>query len=560
MKTAINLLTSRVWLWQSTLAVASGLLMVLAFPRFSMSYLAWVAIAPLLYLTTREISLKQAFWLGWVTGVVFTFLAESWIAHSMTRYGGLWTTVAYAVAFLFASLLAVFPAIFAVVVTLISRRFRILGLVAAPIVWIATEWLRPVVTGVTWNALGISQVGNYSVARLAQFGGVYLVSWELVTAGAILALVFRSREQLARRAAAGMLLLLVLPILLLPLPARMRKSDDASVRTLDAGTPFTVVGVQPNIDITNLQGPDDFYRNFESVAGLTKDGLGRLPNRKADLIVWAESPFALMYENDPSVRERVDALAKETGAYVLANTVTREGDIYFNSVHIIDPGRREGSAGRSFKRYDKVRLVPFGEYVPWRPFLGRFVPAIVGDFTAGSEAVVNTLKFEEQREGVGVSPGNESPQFQIERTTRFVRVGAFICYEAAYPALVRRFVDRGATVLINVSDDAWFGDTAGAEQHLAHAVMRAIENDRDLVRVTNTGISALITARGDVVNALPKSTPAAQVWEVSARGGKTFYTRNGDAFAIGCAVIAAIVLLGSIANQSWLRNWSQSRR
>jgi apolipoprotein N-acyltransferase len=197
-----------------------------------------------------------------------------------------------------------------------------------------------------------------------------------------------------------------------------------------------------------------------------------------------------------------------------------------------------------------MRLVPFGEYVPWRPLLGRFVPPIVGDFTPGATAVVNNLKLNPRRALAESAPSGTAEMDlappAIERITNFVRVGTFICYEAAYPNLVRRFVKNGATLLVNVSDDAWFGTTAGARQHLAHAVMRAIENDRDLMRVTNTGITALITADGRVVDPLPMFTPASRLWQAQARSGLTFYARYGDWFAIVCAVVSALAIAAGI--------------
>ena len=124
-----------------------------------------------------------------------------------------------------------------------------------------------------------------------------------------------------------------------------------------------------------------------------------------------------------------------------------------------------------------------------------------------------------------------------------VRVGSFICYEAAYPDIVREFVKAGATLLVNVSNDAWFGETAGPEQHLAHAVMRAIENDRDLVRVTNTGITALVTAEGEIIDPLPRFEAGAQIWRAEARSGRTFYTRRGDLFALVCAALTALIFI-----------------
>src|SRR5262249_55924490 len=130
----------------------------------------------------------------------------------------------------------------------------------------------------------------------------------------------------------------------------------------------------------------------------------------------------------------------------------------------------------------------------------------------------------------------------------YVRVGSFVCYEAAYPNLVRRFAQNGATLLVNVSGDAWFGNTAGARQHLMHAMMRAIENDPDLLRVTNSGISALPTADGRVVDPLPMFISGAQVWQARSRSVRTFYTQRGDYFAIGCAILAVAVLAASLIN------------
>ncbi|MGH9799288.1 MAG: apolipoprotein N-acyltransferase, partial [Blastocatellia bacterium] len=179
----------------------------------------------------------------------------------------------------------------------------------------------------------------------------------------------------------------------------------------------------------------------------------------------------------------------------------------------------------------------------FKSVLGRIVEAFatsgIGGFTPGNEAVVNTLRLSTER--AGIISGNDSTA-DIERTTNFARVGAFICYEAAYPDLVRGFVKNGATLLVNVSNDAWFGNTAGARQHLAHARMRAIENDRDLVRVTNSGISTLIKANGQVIEALPSFQTGTQVWRPELRRGQTLYSQRGDWFAIACLLVTVLAL------------------
>jgi apolipoprotein N-acyltransferase len=521
-------------LWQSMAAAVSALLLILSFPPFELSFLAWIALAPLLKVIAGGVTTRRALWLGWLTGFEFTFFAENWIAHSMTHFGQMLTVIAYAVAMLFAAILAIFPALFAAAMAKLTRRFGWWAIALSPVVWVATEWLRPIVTGVTWNALGVSQVMHFRIASLSRLGGVYLVSAEIVAVSALIVLALKFRERAVARAAAVLLLVAAVFFMLSPQLSRQEKS----------GAIVTVVGVQPNLP------PDSTVteRDLDNVIRLTKEAINRAPDKRADIVIWAESPLALFYENEPVIRERLDALARETGSYLIASTATREGDQYFNSVHTISPRSNSQSEAKPMRRYDKIRLVPFGEYVPWRSVFGRFVPTIVGDFTPGNEAVVNLLRLGAERAVIIQGEGN-APSAAIERTTNYVRVGSFVCYEAAYPNLVRRFAQNGATLLVNVSNDAWFGNTAGARQHLMHAMMRAIENDRDLVRVTNSGISALATADGRAVDPLPMFTSGAQVWQAQSRGVHTFYTQRGDYFAIGCAILTAAILAACLINR-----------
>ena len=530
-------------LWQSLTAVVSALLLLLSFPPFELSFLAWVALAPLLKVIAGGVTTRRALWLGWLAGVEFTFFADNWVAHSMTHFGQMLTAVAYAVTFLFSAILAIFPAIFAAAMAKLTRRFGWWAMAFAPVVWVATEWLRPIVTGVTWNALGVSQAQHFRIASLSRLGGVYLVSAEIVAVSALLVLALKFRERPVARAAALLFLFAGIFFMLPPQLSRPEQADGATV---------TVVGVQPNLQPDSSVTESD----LDNVVGLTKEAISRAPDKRADIVIWAESPLALFYENDQAVREKLDALARETGSYLIANTMTVEGQRYFNSVHTVSPHSNSQFDAKPLRRYDKIRLVPFGEYVPWRPLLGRFVPTIVGDFTPGEEAVVNPLRLGAERAVIIAGEGS-TPSPAIERTTNYVRVGSFICYEASYPNLVRRFTQNGATLLVNVSNDAWFGNTSGARQHLMHATMRAIENDRDLLRVTNSGISALVTADGRAVDPLPMFTSGAQVWQARARSVRTFYTRRGDYFAIGCAILTAAVLAASLTNS--LRRSNEKR-
>jgi apolipoprotein N-acyltransferase len=538
-------LTPEGLLWQSTMTLATAILLILSFPNFEFTFLAWVGLAPLLHVIATGVTPRRALWLGWMAGVIFTFCAENWIAHSMVYFGEMLTIVAYAVAFLFAAVLALFPAIFVAAMSQLVRRLGWWAVAFAPVVWVATEWLRQLVTGVTWNALGISQAQHFPIAKLSRFGGVYMISAEIVAVSALIVLMLKIKERHVSRAAA---ILLVIATMMFVLP-----ESQTDVQPLP-GAKVTAVGVQPNLPPNSSNSPETFARDLDNNITLTRDGINRTPDKMADVVIWAEAPLAIFYENDPGVRQKLDSLARETGSYLIVNTMTREGQNYFNSIHAISP--RESISSDLLRRYDKIRLVPFGEYVPWRAVLGRFVPVIVGDFTPGQDAVVNSLKLETTR--AAIIPGTEidsSPA--IERTTNYVRIGSFICYEAAYPEIVRQFVRNGATMLINLSNDAWFGNTAGARQHLLHAMMRAIETDRDLLRVTNTGISALITADGNVVDQLPSFVAGSQVWQAQTRRDQTFYVQHGDWFAVGC-VIAAVLALAITEIGFYRRSRSQS--
>jgi apolipoprotein N-acyltransferase len=234
---------------------------------------------------------------------------------------------------------------------------------------------------------------------------------------------------------------------------------------------------------------------------------------KRILVIWPESPMNLPYNSQIELREKVADFVRRNNVYLIWNTITdMPGKQDFNSVLVMAPN------GEKTSQYDKIYLMPFGEYVPfrqWIPFIGR-IPALAGEFTAGSE----------------YSLGNVDG----------ARLGASICYEATIPQVARTMTKNGATVLVNISDDGWFGPTAAARQHLAHAIFRSVENNRETLRVTNSGITVRIHPDGNIEDQSDLFQPAVRKWRLNlnAELPTTFYTRHGDLFAIIC-------LIGSIA-------------
>ena len=232
------------------------------------------------------------------------------------------------------------------------------------------------------------------------------------------------------------------------------------------------------------------------------------------VVVWPESPMNFAYARDEEFQKFVGEFARAERTSVLFNSLepAPAGGAYNSAVLV-------NEAGRLVAQYDKIRLLPFGEYVPlprWFP-PAWLVSGIVGDFT----------------------PGAKYTLLPIGET----RAGVFICFESAFPSIARRFTDAGADVLINISNDGYLGETPVLRQHLANAVLRAVENRRTVLRVTNTGISARITPRGEVLDATGSFQPATRTWTVTrSTAGKTFYTRHGDIFVALCAVLGVALL------------------
>jgi apolipoprotein N-acyltransferase len=252
-------------------------------------------------------------------------------------------------------------------------------------------------------------------------------------------------------------------------------------------------------------------RHFE----MSKSALEQLADDgKPRLVIWPESPMNFAYGSDLRLRGLLANFAKANHAAVLLNSQElAPNDGVYNSALLIN---EEGSV---VAQYDKIRLLPFGEYVPlpqWLPGAG-LIRAMVGDFTPGTNY---------QLMPVGT-----------------VRAGVFICIESAYPSIARRFTGEGADVLINISNDGYLGPTAVMRQHLANAIFRAVENNRPLLRVTNTGISAFVTPRGEVKDETQGFKPEVRIWRVAhTNNSDTFYTKHGDLLAAGCAVFSLVIL------------------
>ncbi|HYO79895.1 MAG TPA: apolipoprotein N-acyltransferase [Bryobacteraceae bacterium] len=475
------------------LAILSGLLLTAVHPRWNLTLLAPFALAPLVYALLREWEPRHRFLLGYAAGLAFWATINYWIQFVLSVHGGLGTGLGTVGFVVFVLLRAIPMGLFALLAgVVVQRRYAVL---AVPCLWVAMERL-PWLFQYTWLHLGNAGIDMGLPVRLAPILGVYAISWVFAALGTAIAVVAfrRSRRELVWLAPIA--LLFMLPDL--PAPQVPQK---------------TAASVQPNIPERD-DWTDELARSTHTqLEALSLRAVYDGSGRPVSLILWPEVPAPVYYVEDPALRDRVNAMAATAKAHVLIGTVAHnERGAPLNAAMMVTP------QGTVSGRYDKMFLVPFGEYVPF-PFGGLLgsIASEAGDFVAGSRVVL----FESAGE----------------------KVGPFICYESAFPHLVRRFTAAGATVLANLSNDGYFGGAAAREQHLSLVRMRAVENRRWILRSTNDGITAAIDPAGRVVTRLPEFQATSGRLGYDVRSDLTPYVRFGDVFAWSATTLAGLLLV-----------------
>jgi apolipoprotein N-acyltransferase len=479
------------------LALASAGLLILIFPRFNLVWLAPLALTPLLVGLAREPSPLRRFLWGWAAGVVYWFGVCYWIQFVLAVYGGIGEAAGWAVFLLLAVVKALHMGVFALFAGILMRRWWAIPAVAA--LWVAVEVTHGPL-GFAWLTLGNAGIGMSVPMRVAPYTGVYGLSFVFaMTAAALASTAFRRR----RRELIWLAFLAVLAVLP-PMPPAERGRDTALL-------------VQANISETEQWTPASLEATERRLAALTLRGATEHPDEAPSIVIWPEAPAPFYYYEDPHFREYSNALAHAAHAYLLTGVVAHTpSGAPLNSALLISPD------GTAAGRYDKVNLVPFGEYVPW-PFgaLATKISTEAGDFAAGKRVVVLPI-------------GQH-------------RMGTFICYESVFPNFVRRFAADGAQVLFNISNDGWFGRSAARLQHLSLVRMRAAENRRWILRSTNDGITGTIDSAGRLRGVLPPGVAATSFSGFNYVAEKTVYTRFGDWFPLVCAITA---ILGLVAAQA----------
>ena len=506
-----------VWL-RLVIGAASGAALSLSFTGLYLSVYSWVCVAALI-LAVFGASGRVAFACGFFHALLFVVTSVPWIATVLSVHGGLSIAGGWGVLLLIAAAWGVLIGIFAWAVERISRRSIMLACIAGPFLWVTFEFVRAHLPEISfpWNLLGYPAAANLGLLQITTITGIYGLSFLAAAFNALLAWAVASITT-ARKKRAGIVAATsaILVIAMLVGPRLVPKATAHHFARV----------VQLNFPEAQEYPSDWFQKNAAQLEEVQKISLAPSAE-KPDLLVWPEAPAPFSFQ-DAQFAKIASSLAIRFGHPFVAGVIEWKTPVDpsdkvapghlvpYNSAQLVDP------QGQRVFVYDKVHLVPFGEYEPF-PLIHRVVASF-------SEEVG------------GFHKGN---RYAVARLPRENTFGVFICYEAIYPGEVRRFAANGAQLLLNISNDGWFGRSAAAEQHLHMARVRAVENRRWIVRVTNNGFTASIDPYGRVTEPLPPDVRAAADLPYDFRMDETIYTRFGDWFAWMCVVVSVILVLAT---------------
>ena len=502
----------------------TGALFVLSYalgtPGYDVPGLPLVCLAPFLALAVSARSARQAAWRGWIAGTAGSIPLYYWIAYTIAVQGRLGWAPGGLAAFLVSAYVGAYLSVAAAAAHHLESRFGERGLWLFPFVWTAVEMARSYLfSGFPWMLLGYTLAGSATLRQAADLAGVHGLSFLLALSGVSVYLAGRRLCDRFPAKAAIPLIPGIAVILFLVLYGRSGSPNPAGSA---ARVPEVKVAIaQGGIDQSVKWAPENQLATLGIYGELTRTAR----DAGAQVVVWPETAAPFFYGWEAGLSRRVEAIAVSGGIPILfgAPWYDPAGGEFYNSVFQMD------ARGVVLGRYDKRHLVPFGEYIPLRPvlfFLKKLTPG-GGDFSTGTSPAL----------------------FRVHGQP----VAASICYEALFPALIREGVLEGATWLVNVTNDAWFGDTVAPHQHLAMARMRCVEFRRPMVRAANSGISAVIDGDGGVAASLGLFRRGVLVAAVRPATGETVYAKTGEIFGISCSILTILALIFPLRGSHGIR-------
>ena len=496
------------------MAVLSGLLLFLSFPKYGSGILAWFALIPLLHALQKS-KPAEGFKIGFIAGLTAHVGILYWVSYVIVQYGYLPLYVGIFIMLLLAAYLSLYTACFCMGVVFLKFRGSPVFL-TAPLLWTILDYVRShLLTGFPWETLAYSQYLNKELIQIADVAGTYGITFVIVLVNVVL------YNAVAARFRGGRSPVTEITVALALLAVIFLYGHFRTIQIQDS------IKNEPKVEVSLVQGNIDqnikWDKRFqeETLDTYRSLSLQSVP-AEGGLIIWPETAAPFYFEHPDPLRAKITDITRISGRTLIFGSPRYEEKngvkSYMNSAYLL---RSNGEIGG---RYDKVHLVPYGEYVPLRqlfPFIGKLVVG-VGDF----------------RPGKGFEP-------LIDQGRRF---GVLICYEVIFPDAARAYKQNHSDMLVNITNDAWFGTTSAPYQHLSMAVFRAVENRLYLVRAANTGISAIIDPMGTIRSGTNLFERTVVRGEVKFIDEKTLYTAYGD----------WIVYLGGII--LILNEWIQKRR
>ena len=490
----------------------SGILLILSFPSFDVEVLAWFALVPLFYSIEGK-GLHHSFILGFLTGIISFLGILYWIIVAVHTYGNVPVILSGFILLLLVVYLSLYIGAFTYLTRLIQRHSGLQTLLFAPLLWVALEYLRSfLVTGFPWANLGYSQYLNLPFIQMADITGPYGPSFVILLVNATLSKVLHQWSKRTFPFKEVIITVIILLGFLIYGYLKMGVID----RQMIQNPPLKIGLVQGNID-QSVKWDESFQK--ETLKIYEKLSF-KVAEEKPDLIIWPETATPFFFQDAKEYQPFILDIPRKTNAFLLFGTPSykiQKGKVnHYNSAYLFSP------SGEWVGKYDKIHLVPFGEYVPMQDLL-FFIGSLgegIGDFKSGKEIFNFAL-----------------PQGKF---------GVLICFEIIFPDLCRRFVKRDANFLVTITNDAWFGRTSAPYQHFSMATFRAVENRVFVARAANTGITGFIDPKGKIVKQGRIFTEEAMNGTIRLSSQKTFYTLYGDVFAWACAAFSLLLLANAV--------------
>ncbi len=505
----------------------SGILLFLSFPAFNLSILAWISLIPLLITLDRaDLGKKRAFMAGFIFGLIYFTGTLYWIYHSIHYYGNLNLILSFICVILLCAYLSLYTGIFSSLYHLIIKNTTLPSILVAPSIWVTMEYLRgKLFTGFPWALVGYSQYKFLYLIQISDITGVYGVSFFVIAFSSLIVDIIQIKRRTDEIPLYPIHTRIIGIIMFIIISAGIFVYGYWRVKQVRLGKDIKISIIQGNIEQDKKWEPQ-FQKEVISIyEDLTKT---EVMKNSPQLVVWPETAVPFLFSevpsnppsNDDFLSQSLIYFQKELNTYLLFGGIRR----YTEKVDGLTRTNFSNSAfllnndGKLVYFYDKIHLVPFGEYVPLRSIL-FFIDKLtvgIGDYKAGREQKVAT-----------------TPQGSF---------GVVICYEIIFPELVRKFFNKEGDFIVNITNDAWFGKTSGPYQHFSTAIFRAVENRKPVVRAANTGISGFIDSNGRII--LTSALFERKAMTMSIKGDKTvsFYTGYGDIFTYICILISILCL------------------